>query len=76
MQAHASVERAFHIGAVKCHFIESDADGCMRGDALQKAIDEDKKKGLLPFCVSLLTSYKTLRDDLIAAFRNLCVNKA
>jgi len=50
-QAHSSVERSALLGAVKCHKVESDSLEQMRGDALQKAIEEDKRQGLIPFYV-------------------------
>lgn len=51
-QAHSSVEKAALIGLVKLRFIESDLNFSMRGDALRKAIINDKKNGLIPFWVS------------------------
>lgn len=54
LQAHSSVERAAMLGAVKYHIIESDEKYIMRGDALSKAIEEDRAKGLTPFYASYL----------------------
>ena len=39
------------LGGVKFHSVTSDGEESMRGDALQAAIDEDIKKGLIPFYV-------------------------
>jgi len=50
-QAHSSVERAALLGAVRCHKVESDSSEKMTGEALHKAIEEDKQKGLIPFYV-------------------------
>ncbi len=57
LQAHCSVERACMLGAVKCHLVVSDDKEQMRGDALMKAIQEDKQKGLIPFYVSFVPYY-------------------
>lgn len=39
-------------------FIESDENLCMRGDALEEAIHDDIKLGLVPFWVSFLDTKK------------------
>ncbi|NP_001161568.1 histidine decarboxylase [Saccoglossus kowalevskii] len=65
-QAHSSVEKACLIAMVKIHTIPSDANLSLRGDALQKAIDEDKQKGLVPFylCATLGTTGACAFDDM------------
>ncbi|XP_026471978.1 histidine decarboxylase-like [Ctenocephalides felis] len=66
-QAHSSVEKAGLIGLVLLHYIESDEDLSMRGDALKKCIEEDRKKGLIPFwvCATLGTTGACSFDNLI-----------
>lgn len=40
-------------GLVRMRFIESDEHLALRGDALQEAIKDDLKLGLIPFWVSI-----------------------
>ena len=49
--AHSSVERAGMLGGVKMRLLEPDQDYSLRGETLDKAIQEDRRKGLIPFCV-------------------------
>lgn len=51
-QAHCSVERASLVGGVRLKTIPSDDKFAMRAAALQKALEEDKAAGLIPFFVS------------------------
>lgn len=53
-QAHSSVEKAALIGLVRMRFIEADENLSLRGMALQEAIEEDIKNGLIPFWVRLM----------------------
>lgn len=53
-QAHSSVERAGLLGGVKMRSLKPDNKHRLRGDILNEAIDEDIKKGLIPFYVSTL----------------------
>ncbi|ESO98477.1 hypothetical protein LOTGIDRAFT_201667 [Lottia gigantea] len=57
-EAHCSVEKAGLIGAVKMRILEPDEKGSLRGVTLEKAIKEDKAKGLVPFfiCATLGTT--------------------
>lgn len=50
-QAHCSVERAFLIGGVQFRLLPVDEKFRLRGDTLERAINEDKAKGLIPFYV-------------------------
>ncbi|XP_036086411.1 aromatic-L-amino-acid decarboxylase isoform X1 [Rousettus aegyptiacus] len=50
-QAHCSVERASLVGGVRLKTIPSDDKFAMRAAALQKALEEDKAAGLIPFFV-------------------------
>ncbi|XP_021929055.1 aromatic-L-amino-acid decarboxylase isoform X2 [Zootermopsis nevadensis] len=48
-QAHSSVERAGLLGGVKLRLLPADEKLRLRGDTLQKAIQEDRHNGLIPF---------------------------
>lgn len=50
-QAHSSVEKAGLISLVKIKFLPVDDNFSLRGEALQKAIEEDKQQGLVPVFV-------------------------
>ncbi|XP_006895391.1 PREDICTED: histidine decarboxylase [Elephantulus edwardii] len=57
-QAHSSVEKAGLISLVKMRFLPVDDNFSLRGDTLQKAIEEDKARGLVPVfvCATLGTT--------------------
>ncbi|XP_016362411.1 aromatic-L-amino-acid decarboxylase-like [Sinocyclocheilus anshuiensis] len=57
-QAHSSVERAGLIGGVRMKKIPTDNKFSVRGDALQKVLEEDRAAGLIPFffCATLGTT--------------------
>ncbi|XP_070547105.1 aromatic-L-amino-acid decarboxylase-like [Ptychodera flava] len=65
-QAHSSVEKACLITMVKVHFVPSDSNLSLRGNEFQKAIDEDRKKGLIPFylCATLGTTGACAFDNM------------
>ncbi|KAG8190587.1 hypothetical protein JTE90_014063 [Oedothorax gibbosus] len=65
-QSHSSVERAALLGAVQIRLLPTDAHLSLRGDALAKAIKEDRDKGLIPFIV-----VATLGTTNTCAFDNL-----
>ncbi|XP_034031167.1 aromatic-L-amino-acid decarboxylase-like [Thalassophryne amazonica] len=48
-QAHSSVERAGLIGCVNMRKVPVDNTYAVRGEMLQKLVDEDKEAGLIPF---------------------------
>ncbi|XP_015922983.1 aromatic-L-amino-acid decarboxylase [Parasteatoda tepidariorum] len=50
-QSHSSVERAALLGAVRIRLLPADENLSLRSETLQKAIKEDKEKGLIPFMV-------------------------
>uniref|UniRef100_A0A3B1K409 Histidine decarboxylase n=1 Tax=Astyanax mexicanus TaxID=7994 RepID=A0A3B1K409_ASTMX len=54
-QAHSSVEKAGLISLVKIRFLETDERFSLRGETLQRAIQEDRRRGLLPImlCATL-----------------------
>ncbi|KAL3873115.1 hypothetical protein ACJMK2_036271 [Sinanodonta woodiana] len=66
-QAHSSVERAGLIAAVKMRQLETDDKCALRGRTLQRAIDSDKEKGLVPIfvCATLGTMTSCAFDNLL-----------
>lgn len=50
-KSHSSVERAALIGGVMMKKVPTDNSYAVRGENLQKMIDEDKAAGLIPFYV-------------------------
>ena len=65
-QSHSSVERAGLLGGVKFRLLDTDDDFSVRGEALEKAIEEDKANGLIPFCfiATLGTTSSCAYDNL------------
>ncbi|XP_021702105.1 histidine decarboxylase isoform X2 [Aedes aegypti] len=65
-QAHSSVEKAALIGLVRMRFIEADENLSLAGRALEEAIEEDIKQGLIPFwvCATLGTTGACAFDNL------------
>ena len=51
IHAHFSIEKGARLANVQLHSLECDDHDSLRGETLQKAIDEDKEKGLIPFFV-------------------------
>ncbi|KAL0154185.1 hypothetical protein M9458_050511 [Cirrhinus mrigala] len=51
-QAHSSVEKAGLISLVKIRFLETDEAFSLRGETLQRAIDEDRRRGFVPVMVN------------------------
>ncbi|KAM3929796.1 aromatic-L-amino-acid decarboxylase isoform 1-T2 [Leptodactylus fuscus] len=66
-QAHSSVERAGLISGVRMRKIQSDENFVLRGQALKKAFEEDKAKGLIPVfvCATLGTTSSCSFDNLM-----------
>ncbi|XP_064421984.1 histidine decarboxylase [Latimeria chalumnae] len=65
-QAHSSVEKAGLISLVKMRFLPPDENFSLRGETLKKAIDEDRKQGLVPIflCATLGTTGVCAFDNL------------
>ncbi|KAM8895052.1 histidine decarboxylase [Spinachia spinachia] len=65
-QAHSSVEKAGLISLVKIRFLPTDEQLSLRGDTLKQAIQEDRRRGLVPFmlCVTLGTTGVCAFDNL------------
>ncbi|XP_033482511.1 histidine decarboxylase [Epinephelus lanceolatus] len=65
-QAHSSVEKAGLISLVKITFLATDEKLSLRGDTLRQAIQEDRRRGLVPFMLCA-----TLGTTGVCAFDNL-----
>ncbi|KAM9860877.1 histidine decarboxylase [Aulostomus maculatus] len=65
-QAHSSVEKAGLISLVKIRFLPTDEQLSLRGDTLKQAIQEDRRRGLVPFllCATLGTTGVCAFDKL------------
>uniref|UniRef100_A0A6Q2X5Z9 Histidine decarboxylase n=1 Tax=Esox lucius TaxID=8010 RepID=A0A6Q2X5Z9_ESOLU len=65
-QAHSSVEKAGLISLVKIRFLPTDDCFSLRGDTLRRAIQEDRRRGLVPtmLCATLGTTGVCAFDDL------------
>ncbi|XP_067412221.1 histidine decarboxylase isoform X2 [Emydura macquarii macquarii] len=65
-QAHSSVEKAGLIALVKMKFLPVDENFALRGEALKKAIEEDRSQGLVPVfvCATLGTTGVCAFDSL------------
>ncbi|XP_074523055.1 histidine decarboxylase [Halichoeres trimaculatus] len=66
-QAHSSVEKAGLISLVKIRFLPTDEQLSLRGDTLKQAIQEDRRRGLVPFMLCA-----TLGTTGVCAFDKLC----
>ncbi|XP_040289280.1 aromatic-L-amino-acid decarboxylase-like [Bufo bufo] len=66
-QAHSSVERAGLISGVRMKKIPSDENFTARGEALKKALEEDKAEGRVPvfLCATLGTTTSCAFDNLM-----------
>ncbi|XP_025833652.1 alpha-methyldopa hypersensitive protein-like [Agrilus planipennis] len=72
-QANSSVEKAGLLGAVPMKHVPADENGCLRGEALQKAIDEDKRNNRIPFyVVATLGSTGTCAFDKLEEIGPIC----
>jgi glutamate/tyrosine decarboxylase-like PLP-dependent enzyme len=58
-QAHSSVEKAALIAITRIRLLPTDENLSLRGETLRKAIEQDKKDGLIPFyvCATLGTYF-------------------
>ncbi|XP_041645345.1 histidine decarboxylase [Cheilinus undulatus] len=65
-QAHSSVEKAGLISLVKIRFLPTDEHLSLRGDTLKQAVQEDRRRGLVPFmlCATLGTTGVCAFDSL------------
>lgn len=72
-QAHSSVERAGLISMMRLRPIQTDSSREMRGKALQAAIEEDVKNGLIPFfCTATLGTTSSCAFDNLKEIGPIC----
>ena len=58
-QANASVWKSGLMGGMPMKQLSTDSDGVLRGDVLEAAIKNDRKKGLVPCYVSKNVSFSS-----------------
>ncbi|XP_055135058.1 histidine decarboxylase isoform X2 [Symphalangus syndactylus] len=75
-QAHSSVEKAGLISLVKMKFLPVDDNFSLRGEALQKAIEEDKERGLVPvFVCATLGTTGVCAFDCLSELGPICARE-
>uniref|UniRef100_A0A8C7BTN8 Histidine decarboxylase n=1 Tax=Neovison vison TaxID=452646 RepID=A0A8C7BTN8_NEOVI len=75
-QAHSSVEKAGLISLVKMKFLPVDDNFSLRGEALQKAIKEDKEQGLVPvFVCATLGTTGVCAFDCLSELGPICASE-
>ncbi|XP_069339946.1 histidine decarboxylase isoform X2 [Eulemur rufifrons] len=75
-QAHSSVEKAGLISLVKMKFLPVDDNFSLRGEALQKAIEEDKRQGLVPvFVCATLGTTGVCAFDCLSELGPICARE-
>ncbi|KAF5925433.1 hypothetical protein HPG69_001879 [Diceros bicornis minor] len=75
-QAHSSVEKAGLISLVKMRFLPVDDNFSLRGDALKKAIEEDKERGLVPvFVCATLGTTGVCAFDCLSELGPICASE-
>uniref|UniRef100_A0A8C5P4E1 Histidine decarboxylase n=1 Tax=Jaculus jaculus TaxID=51337 RepID=A0A8C5P4E1_JACJA len=75
-QAHSSVEKAGLISLVRMKFLPVDDNFSLRGDALQKAINEDKQQGLVPvFVCATLGTTGVCAFDRLSELGPICASE-
>ncbi|HEV2799095.1 MAG TPA: aminotransferase class I/II-fold pyridoxal phosphate-dependent enzyme [Pyrinomonadaceae bacterium] len=75
-QSHSSIDKAviaLGLGGRSLRKIPSDAEFRMDADALKRAVEEDKRDGLLPFCVvATVGTTSTTSIDPVPAVADVC----
>ncbi|XP_057579717.1 histidine decarboxylase isoform X2 [Hippopotamus amphibius kiboko] len=75
-QAHSSVEKAGLISLVKMKFLPVDDNFSLRGEALQKAIEEDRERGLVPvFVCATLGTTGVCAFDCLSELGPICASE-
>ncbi|KAF8797199.1 Aromatic-L-amino-acid decarboxylase like protein [Argiope bruennichi] len=75
-QSHSSVERAALLGAVEMRLLPADENLQLRGETLEKAIQEDRKNGKIPFfVVATLGTTNTCSFDELDEIGEVCVRE-
>ncbi len=75
-QAHSSIEKGvltLGLGQRALRLIPTDDDFCMSAEALADAIEEDKRDGILPFCVVATVGTTSMSSiDPVPAIADIC----
>ena len=72
-QSHSSISKAALLAAVRMRLLRADNNLSLRGSALQKAIEEDKEKGFIPFfVVATLGTTNTCSFDNLKEIGEIC----
>ncbi|GFG35977.1 hypothetical protein Cfor_03560 [Coptotermes formosanus] len=72
-QAHSSVERAGLLGGIKLRLLPADDNLRLRGETLERAIQDDRDKGLIPFyVVATLGTTNTCSFDCLDEMGPVC----
>lgn len=72
-KAHSCVEKAAMIGFVKLRILDTDENFSLRGVTLEKAIEEDKEAGLVPFfCAATLGTTSCCSFDPLYEIGPIC----
>ncbi|XP_069481075.1 histidine decarboxylase [Ambystoma mexicanum] len=75
-QAHSSVEKASLISLVKVRFLPVDESFSLRGDTLRQAIEEDRKRGLMPvFVCATLGTTGVCAFDCLTELGPICASE-
>ncbi|XP_004578438.2 histidine decarboxylase [Ochotona princeps] len=75
-QAHSSVEKAGLISLVKMRFLPVDDNFSLRGETLQRAIEEDKQRGLVPvFVCATLGTTGVCAFDCLSELGPICASE-
>ncbi|XP_004611838.2 histidine decarboxylase [Sorex araneus] len=75
-QAHSSVEKAGLISLVKMRFLPVDDNFSLRGETLQRAIEEDRERGLVPvFVCATLGTTGVCAFDCLAELGPICARE-
>ncbi|XP_007455598.1 PREDICTED: histidine decarboxylase isoform X3 [Lipotes vexillifer] len=75
-QAHSSVEKAGLISLVKMKFLPVDDNFSLRGEVLQKAVEEDREQGLVPvFVCATLGTTGVCAFDRLSELGPICANE-
>ncbi|XP_005376731.1 PREDICTED: histidine decarboxylase [Chinchilla lanigera] len=75
-QAHSSVEKAGLISLVKIRFLSVDDNFSLRGEVLQRAIEEDRRRGLVPvFVCATLGTTGVCAFDCLSELGPICARE-
>lgn len=72
-QSNSSVEKSSLLGSIPMRLLPADSNGSLKGDTLQKAIDDDRANGLIPcYVVGCLGTTPTCAFDDLKELGPIC----